>query len=141
DGTQAVMISSGPFDDYIEPVARETGAIYVDDIVDFREFMALASRAAYIISGRYHNVILAAIMGTPSIPLGSTTHKVHGACELLEGVMGTPYDGTFLRPDLDAMARQTHDYREHRTEWASRLREISRRRRDEVLGLGTFVND
>ena len=57
----------------------------------------------FLVSGRYHNPILAAIMGCPSITLASTSHKVHGTCEMLEGLIGTPFDGTDIRSCLDAI--------------------------------------
>ena len=138
---RAVFISSGPGDRYIEAVAGETGALYVDAITDYRRFMALVSGAQFLVSGRYHNVILAAIMGCPSIALGSTSHKVHGACEMLENVVGSPYDGTALRRDLESIAHRASTYVQDRAGWADRLQEVCARRRAEVTGLGELVND
>ena len=102
--------------------------------------MALVAGARFSITGRYHNAILAAIMGCPSITFGSTSFKVHGACELLDGLVGSPYDSTDLLPNLDAIAQQALRYVEHRADYAARLPEICARRREEALGLGELVH-
>ncbi len=138
---RAVFVASGPADRYIERIARESQSLYVDTIVDYREWMALVADAQFLVTGRYHNVILAAIMGCPSIAFGSTTHKVHGACEMLDDLVGSPYDGTYLIPELDAIARRAGTYVQRRAELADQLREVCARRRSEVLGIGDLVND
>ena len=135
----AVFVASGPADRYIERIAGETGSLYVESIVDYREWMALVADAEFVVTGRYHNAILAAIVGCPSITFGSTTHKVHGACEMLEGAIGAPYDGTDLRPNLDALVAQARDFTRERQDLAVRLREICERRRGEVLELGALI--
>jgi hypothetical protein len=139
--SHAVFVATGPADRYIEKVARETESLYVDSILDYREWMALVADAQFAATGRYHNTILAAVMGCPSITFGSTTHKVHGACEMLEGVVGSPYDGTDLLPRLDAIERQARAYTERRFDVRDRLQEICGRRRAEALELGRLVAD
>lgn len=141
DDLQAVLVCSAPADEFIEAIADETDSLYVDTITDYREFMALVSDAQFLVSGRYHNPILAAIMGCPTITLASTNHKVHGACEMLDGALGMPYDGTSLLPDLDAIVDHARGYVLHRDEWSDRLRRICERRRLEVMGLGDLVKD
>jgi len=136
---RAVFVASAPADRYIETIARETDSLYVDSIADYREFMALVSDAQFLVSGRYHNVILAAVVGCPSITFGSTTHKVHGACEMLEDLVGSPYDGTDLRSRLDAIVRQARTYADRRADVRDQLHEVCEHRRSEVLELGGLV--
>ena len=140
DAFQAVLVCKDPTDTFLEQIADETGSLCVDELVDFREYMALVSDARFAVSGRYHNTILAAIMGCPTVTFGSASHKVHGACETLEGVLGTPYDATNLLPDLDAIVQRTRGYAQGRAEWGDQLREICGRRRSEVMGLGDLVS-
>jgi polysaccharide pyruvyl transferase WcaK-like protein len=137
---RAVFVSSGPADRYIERIARETDSVYIDTIVDYREWMAIVADARFLASGRYHNIILAGIMGCPSIPFGSSSHKVHGACEMLGNLVGTPYDGTDLRPHLDSIEHHARIYDETRPDLHHRLQAVCERRRSEVLGLGALVN-
>jgi polysaccharide pyruvyl transferase WcaK-like protein len=138
---QAVLVSSGPADEYIREVAAETGSIYVDSLTDYREYMALVADAQFIASGRYHNPILAAIVGCPAITFASANHKVHGACEMLDGVIGSPYDGTDLRSQLDAIEDHAREYVANRAEFGGRLIDICRRRRPEALQLGEVAAD
>jgi len=137
----AVFVCSAPADEYMEKLAQETGARYVDTLTDYREFMALTADAAFLVTGRYHNPILAAIVGCPSITLGSTNHKVHGACDMLEGTIGQPYDGTYLLPDIDRIVEQAHRYVVDRAAVGDRLHKICSARREEVMGMGDLVKD
>ncbi len=136
---RAVLVCSAPADTYIHAVAEETGALYVDSLLDYREFMALTAHADFLVSGRYHNPILAALVGCPSIGLGSSSHKVHGAFLMLDGMLGTPYDSTYLVPDLGAVRDQARSYVHDRDNWRERLIDVSARRRAEAMGLGDLV--
>ena len=138
---QAVLVNSGPADSYIREVAADTGSIYVDSLTDYREYMALAADAQFVASGRYHNTILAAIVGCPSITFASANHKVHGACEILDGIVGSPYDGTDLRSQMDAIEGRAREYVTNRTELRGRLIDVCRRRRPEALRLGEVAAD
>ena len=104
-GSRGVFVCSAPADAFMEAIARETGSLYVDTHrrLPRSSWPSFPGRAV-LVSGRYHNPILAAITGCPSITFGSTNHKVHGACEMLDGLVGSPYDSTRLLPDLDAIA-------------------------------------
>jgi polysaccharide pyruvyl transferase WcaK-like protein len=135
----AVFVSSNPADRYIEEIAHQTDSLFLERGTDYREFMALVAGAQFLVSGRYHNVILAAIMGCPTIAFGSSSHKVHGGCEMLDNLIGSPYDGTDLRSELDAISDQAATYVENRDGFTERLRVICQRRRDEAFELGSFV--
>jgi hypothetical protein len=135
----AVYVSHSPPDDYIEGIARETGSIYVDTIRDYREYLALVADAEFVVTGRHHNVILASIVGCPSIAFGATTHKVHGACEWLEGLVGSPYDGTDIRPQLGTIVEHAIGYVRTRELLRERLLEVSARLRARTSVLGDLV--
>ncbi len=138
-GLEAVLVASAPQDRYIRRIAVATGSVYVEDLGDHREYMALVGSAAFALSGRYHNPILAAIMGCPSITFASANHKVHGACELLDGVLGTPYDSTSLGPALGAIEHQARAYLAAGDGLRERLRQICERRRAETAELGDLA--
>jgi polysaccharide pyruvyl transferase WcaK-like protein len=130
---QAAFVCSGPADRYIERIASETGSQYIDSVTDYRELMTLLRDAEFLVSGRYHNIILGAIMGCPSIAFASPSHKVRGACEMLENVVGTPYDGTNMRPHLDQMEDVARAYMQDRAKYRVQLQEVCTRRRDEAF--------
>jgi polysaccharide pyruvyl transferase WcaK-like protein len=136
---QAVLVSSAPADRYIKAIADETGSVYVDTIADYREFMALVDHARFLVSGRYHNPILAAIVGCPSVTLASTSHKVHGTCEMLGGLIGTPFDGTDIRSCLDAIDATAMNYLDQGPALRLELQAVCRRRGVEADELGDIV--
>jgi len=137
---KAVFVSTGPGDDYIEQTARETGSVFVR-LYDYREWMSLVADAQFLVTGRYHNAILGAIMGIPSITFASASHKVHGACEMLEGLVGSPHDPTDLRPRIAAIEEQARSYVQNRGQLRDRLQEVCGRRRSEALGIGRLAAD
>jgi hypothetical protein len=111
--SEAVLVSTPPVLPHVAALPRlaeETDSIYAGTLRDYREFMALIRDARFVVSGRYHDTIFAAIMGCPTIALASASHKVHGICELLDGLVGMPFDGTDLRSDLDAIKEQAAHY-------------------------------
>lgn len=135
---RAVFVSTGPADDYIEQTARETGSLFIS-MTDYREWMSLVKDAQFLVTGRYHNAILGAIMGVPSITFASASHKVHGACEMLEGLVGSPYDPTDLRPRIQAIEEHARSYMQNRDKLHDQLKEVCGRRRSEVLGIGRLA--
>lgn len=138
---QAVLVSSAPADNYIQQIADETDSIFVNTLTRYQEFMALTRDAQFVVSGRYHNPILAALMGCPSITLASTNHKVHGAAETLRGLNGMPYDGTDLRSHLAAIKEHAQGYVRRRLELRNELTQLSSTLRTETEGLGRLVRD
>jgi len=92
---QAVMVASGPYEaSMLRQLAADTGSVYLEQQPNYRDLMAVLSRAKLQISGRVHNTVLGALVGCPAISIGSTSHKVHGTCDLLG--FDEPYDGTDL---------------------------------------------
>jgi polysaccharide pyruvyl transferase WcaK-like protein len=137
---RAVCVSTGPADDYIERTARETGSVFVS-MTDYREWMSLVRDAQFLVTGRYHNAIMGAIMGVPSITFASASHKVHGACEMLEGIVGSPYDPTDLRPRIRAIEEHARSYVQNRDHLRDSLQAVCGRRRSEALGVGRLAAD
>ena len=92
---QAVMVASGPSEaPMLKQLAADTDSIYLEHQPSYRDLMAVLARTKFQISGRNHNPLLGALVGCPAISLGSTSHKVHGTCEILG--LSEPYDGTDL---------------------------------------------
>jgi len=135
----AVFVRADPADGYIEEIAKETNSLYVDSEVDYREWMTVVRGAQFLLTGRYHNPILAAIMGCPSVTLGSSSHKVHGGCEMLE-VIGTPYDGTDLVSQTPSIVGQARHYVQHRADVRDRLTAVCERRRTETMELSSLMS-
>lgn len=102
---QAVMVACGPYEaSMLRQLAEDTGSIYLEQQSSYHDVMALLSRAKIQISGRFHNMVLGALVGCPAVSIGSTSHKVHGVCALLG--FDEPYDGTDLWTHMDSIKLQ-----------------------------------
>jgi polysaccharide pyruvyl transferase WcaK-like protein len=137
---RAVLVSSAPADLYIERVAEETDSIFVPSLPTYRALMGLFSDASFVVTGRYHNVILGALVGTPSLTFASSSHKVHGVCELLEGQIGEPYDGTDLKSQMDAIGAHASRYVAEAPTLRPRLQEIAVRLGEATSEMGDMVS-
>jgi polysaccharide pyruvyl transferase WcaK-like protein len=109
-GLQAVLVAKDFTDEFLEDVAKDTDSIYFGPHYDYRDLMAVLANARFQVTGRYHILILGAIVGCPSIALAGTTFKNHGLCEMLEGQMAGPFDSTDLWSCLDAIKQQAAEY-------------------------------
>lgn len=97
---QAVMVASDPFEKpMLRQLATDTDSFYLEQQPSYRDLMAVLARTKFQISGRNHNPVIGALVGCPTISIGSTSHKVHGICELLG--FSEPYDGTDLWSNID----------------------------------------
>ncbi len=97
---QAVMVASAPAEKpMLRQLATETDSIYLELQPSYRDLMAVLARTKFQISGRNHNPVLGALVGCPAISIATTSHKVHGICELLG--FDAPYDGTDIRSNID----------------------------------------
>ena len=103
--SQAVMIACGPYEaPMLRQLAEDTGSIYLEQQPSYHDVMAVLSRAKLQISGRFHNMVLGALVGCPAVSIGSTSHKVHGVCALLG--FKEPYDGTDLWGNMESIKLQ-----------------------------------
>ena len=97
---QGVMVASVPgAARMLKQLAADTNSMYLEHQPSYRDLSAVLARAKFQISGRIHDAVLGARVGCPLIAIGSTSHKVHGVCELLE--FNEPYDGTDLRSSIE----------------------------------------
>jgi hypothetical protein len=97
---QAVVVASVPgAAPMLRTLAADTDSIYLEHQPSYKDLTAVLARAKFQISGRIHDAVLGARVGCPLIAIGSTSHKVHGVCELLG--FSEPYDGTDLWSSLE----------------------------------------
>jgi len=106
-GLKAVVMARDYMDqEIIRGLADCSDAVYVGPGFHYREIQALLSRARFLVSGRYHHLIMATISGCPCIPLRTSSHKVNGLSELVGEGMGEVFDPTDLFSCSDAMAER-----------------------------------
>lgn len=136
---QPVLVQSAPADSYIEGLAEETNSIFVRALPDYRSLMGLLSDAQFMVTGRYHNPILGALVGCPSITFASSNHKVHGVCEILEGQIGTPYDSTDLQSNIEAITAHAARYVADQSNLRPQLAATAARLGEATLEMGDMV--
>lgn len=122
----AVILARDEMDMQIcRELANTTGSLFFGPEYTYEELFALFQNARFLISGRYHHLILATIAGCPSIALKTTSHKVDGLCELLGGEIGTAFDATELWDHIDSISQIGTEYREIFPQKREKLQDIA----------------
>lgn len=137
---QAVLTGKDHGDQWLSQVAAITGARYFGPEHSYADLAALLESAAFLVSGRYHNVIFGAIVGCPAVPLTTTSPKMAGLCELLDGIDGMPYDVTDLWSGLPAIVDTARGHLAAGDERRHALRETAARLRAETSRMGELVH-
>lgn len=138
-GLQAVIVASSTMEGYDEQLARDTGSPYYPLQPSYRDLMALLAGAKFQVTGRYHNPILGAIVGCPSISIATTSHKNHGTCEVLGGLIGMPFDGTDLRACTPAMLERANDYLKNQATIRPSLQAAAAKLREQTKEMGSMI--
>jgi hypothetical protein len=89
----------------------------------FRGVWPLLRDARFLLSGHYHNIIMAAQVGTPFIPFSSVSHKMKGLLELLEWPYPRLFNPTAFQLEMQGIAQQCIDLLAQRGELSLTLRE------------------
>lgn len=83
-GLDVLLIVTSPEDGFLDKVSTLTDTAIVPVHVPILMGGSILANARLFISGRYHPSILASLGGTPSIFLGSNSHKTKSLQEVLE---------------------------------------------------------
>ncbi|MDH3212868.1 MAG: polysaccharide pyruvyl transferase family protein [Myxococcales bacterium] len=137
----AVLMARDRKDQYLRQVAEETGSLFLGKRFSYEDVMTVVGGAAFLWSGRYHHIIMATMMGTPSIPMMSTSPKVQGLCQLLGDVIVPPFDPTDLRPHLDAATQAVDQALSGGEALRERLRKRAEQLRPQTALMGQLVNE
>lgn len=138
-GLQAILMAKDGSDQFLEDLAIRTNSIFWGPSHGYVDLVSLLKGAKFLISGRYHHVIMASMMGCPTIPLTTTSHKMEGLCELLEGEIGQPYDATNLWPSLEKINHHALQLYENGHLKRTRLLEISCMLKKQTLMHGLII--
>ncbi|WP_230292269.1 polysaccharide pyruvyl transferase family protein [Croceicoccus sp. Ery5] len=74
-GLNVVLVESCHGDGFLRNVARETGVALIPAETPIAASIAILAHARLFISGRWHPSIMASLNGTPSVFMGSNSHK------------------------------------------------------------------
>ncbi|MGM0456687.1 MAG: polysaccharide pyruvyl transferase family protein [Cyanobacteriota bacterium] len=101
-GFQVILMDagSGSLRKINQTLKEITGAFVFDG--NYTEFWSLLKSSSALVSGHYHNIIMAAQVGCPFVPMRSVSHKVESLCELLDWKI-TPLNPTCLELSIEKM--------------------------------------
>jgi polysaccharide pyruvyl transferase WcaK-like protein len=137
---QAVIVANNPVGwPMLKQLAADTGSVYLEYQPKYQDLMSVLARAKFQISGRLHNTILGALVGCPVISIGSTSHKVHGVCELLG--FDLPYDGTDLWSSMERIKADAARHLSGGPMLRSAIQQNAARLGVGSLEMGTLVKD
>lgn len=136
---QAVLMAKDADDQFLKGVADETQSLFFGPSRTFREVMALLKDARFLLTGRYHHVIMATIMGCPSIPMITTSHKMNGLCELLGLPDYEPLDPTDLWTEMPRLEARAAAQVAGGAALRAHVRAAADRLRPGVVRMGTLV--
>lgn len=132
---KAILVARSPQDVFLEQVAKDTGSVYWGPGKTYYDLMCLLRGAAFQLSGRYHHLILGSLVGCPAVAFASASHKVHGLCELLEGVFGEAWDPGDLEQANEAIIQRCVSYVSDRDAWSDRITAVAAARTAELSAL------
>ncbi len=136
---QVVLAGKDKGDQVLKQVAAVTGAPFFGPDRSYADLAALLESAAFLVSGRYHTIILASIVGCPAVALTTTSPKIDGLCEIMEGVLGEPFDATDLWSNIGAIVNTAEDHLAHRETRRCQLLELTARHRTATRAMGDLV--
>lgn len=136
---QIVLLAKEPRDMVLQKLAEDTSSVFFGPDNSVTDLVAVLRQAKFVVSGRYHHLILASILGVPCIPLATTSHKVHGLCDLFNGQMGIPYDCTDLENESEKILNRALVLGHEGKEYGAILKEYARKFSKDVLSLRNMV--
>jgi len=128
----AVLMAKDRMDQaIIKDLVKATSSIYFGPEHHYSELASLYQNARFMISGRFHHLILATIAGCPAIPFRTTSHKVDGLCRLVQPLLGEPFDPTWVQPVIGEITEKAR-------EAIAEGEDLRQRLRDKALELGSL---
>ena len=138
-GLQAVLVAKDPWCQFLEDVARRTGAIFFGPEHEYPELWPLFEGASFLVTGHYHYVIFGAMVGCPFVPLTANNHKMRSVCEHLGWHRQEPFDVTDLRRCRSEIVEEAKRLRLERAGLSAQLRDRAEVLKREARRLGARV--
>jgi hypothetical protein len=127
-------------DSFLRRVAKEKDVGIVPADAPILMCGAVLAHARLFISGRYHPSIFASLGGTPCIFLGSHAHKMSSLSLVLEYEAHLEFNAFPEESDIAEIVSTARKYLDQGEGLRSRIRQVARRRCDEVTCLPGFLN-
>jgi hypothetical protein len=138
-GLQAVLVAKDPWCLPLAEVAKRTDSLFFGPEHEYHDLWPLFEGASFLVTGHYHYIIFAAMVGCPFIPLSANNHKMQGVCEQLSWQRTLPFDATLLRGCRSEIVEEAKGLRDNRAALSARLLERSAALHDEAYRLGARI--
>lgn len=138
--TTVLMARDGMDQSIIRNLADATGSMVFGPEHHYASVGLLLENAQFMMSGRYHHLIMAAIAGCPAIPQRTTSHKVDGLCRLMSPLLGKPVDPTWLRPVIGDVTDRAHEIMDRGDELRRDIRRKSVELGKRAAGIGEMIH-
>lgn len=134
-GLPVLLVETCVGDVFLREVARRTGLACVSVDCPMMAGAALLANARAFVSGRWHPGILASLGGTPSVFMGSNSHKTAALQQMLEYPDPIEYSPFPDASTIDNIVRDTADVLAQGTELRTRLARRAAALASDVPGL------
>lgn len=134
----AVIMAKDPSDQFLADLARRSNSVFFGAEYNHHDLFELLTNASALLSGRYHHVMMASIVGCPSITFTTTSHKMQGLVELLGNKLNFPFDATYIKPDIENIVTQTSELLQNKT-IGDELISISKKLGDDAMTMGKMM--
>ena len=138
---QAVLIAEDSRFQFFREVASATRSAFFGPEHGFADLWPLLRDASFLVSGRYHHVIMASMVGCPFVPLTTVTHKMQGVCRQLNWHLTEPHDATALSTEADAIVAEAADLMSNRELHGGHLRHSAQQLGRDAVANGFVIRD
>jgi polysaccharide pyruvyl transferase WcaK-like protein len=138
-GLRVYLTENDSPDSFLQQVAKEKDVGIVPANAPILLCGAVLAHARLFISGRYHPSIFASLGGTPCIFLGSHAHKMGSISRVLEYDNHIEFNAFPDETDIAEIVSTARRYLDQGETLRSRIRQVAKRRCDEVVCLPDFL--
>ncbi|QIG79539.1 polysaccharide pyruvyl transferase family protein [Stakelama tenebrarum] len=134
-GVPILLVETCIGDVFLRDVAKRTGLPLVDVNAPIMAGAALMANARLFVSGRWHPGIMAALGGTPSVFMGSNSHKTFSLQTMLGYADPVEYDAFPSDADIAGIVARSRQWLEHGTAMRGEIAGTAARLAEKVPGL------
>jgi polysaccharide pyruvyl transferase WcaK-like protein len=138
-GFRVYLTENDSPDSFLQQVAKEKDVGIVPANAPILLCGAVLAHARLFISGRYHPSIFASLGGTPCIFLGSHAHKMGSISRVLEYDNHVEFNAFPDESEIVEIVSTARRYLDQGETLRSRIRQVAKRRCDEVVRLPDFL--
>jgi polysaccharide pyruvyl transferase WcaK-like protein len=138
-GLVGVLLAKDGSDQFLASLAAETDAVFFGPEHNYEDLRTILHDSTFLVTGRYHHAIMAAMEACPTITLTTTSQKMEGLVELFDKQFRGPYDATDIMNNLEKIFSDVRIILTTRTEIGQQLHATAQRLKTDTLDMGRMV--